>query len=776
MSLSYTYNGSAFVGSVPPSSLNPTSLANVGETGMGGLVVDDVGAAQLLVGHKAFTIEESACSQPRLFTGWTTQRDMARSEERGMIVGTDRLHDVNLIDLNALFDFRMIAGTAADRAAESWGARLAWILGSDFLSGLYSGTAFVMAAPPAWTCDAADYRGQTPRAVFDDLCQVSNTYALQYFAFWNPAGTAIDLFLDGEDGCIGTSTLSISNDIADSSATCFFPSEDTTLGRKPDQVYSEVTVNYRSGTKRLFRSRESIATNFIRRGANLDVPRVYSDNAAATVAEAFLDRHDHEIDVVTTTIRVPKASAGLVQAGQRIVVKFTHLPGYATATSVRVVECTPTPIDDLAAYYDIHLVLELPQPSPSTDAGAGCPDPTPSGSYPPLNGGTSDATGNVAYWRSGDAVPVVPTPGYVGNWHFPAWGTAGNPDYAGDCAENRARLLIVGPGTVIIATASYGGARQVRATLTHQSVDGDSDAYPVTDSESDWVTPGTSITVTVPADGFCYHCIDLTDFGDTGSCGSKWGFAGMTWTSGEVDASEDQGFPPGTTLGETPDVNIGTPTDGDALVYDADSGTWGASPIVGSLVSVTDGITTVTPTYSLTVPANSLTDGGGGEAVLDYVTPAYGGQETLDIGTATGTAYAIDLAAGNVHDVTLSSDCALTFTGATADVACSFTLLLRQDGTGGRAVTWPATLVWSGGTAPTLTTTAASVTALAFFTVDGGTSWYGFGGSGGTVDIDSIWALGFRPPALIADAHSTPLIFDDLLQNEAGDDFLYRDL
>jgi len=33
-------------------------------------------------------------------------------------------------------------------------------------------------------------------------------------------------------------------------------------------------------------------------------------------------------------------------------------------------------------------------------------------------------------------------------------------------------------------------------------------------------------------------------------------------------------------------------------------------------------------------------------------------------------------------------------------------LTLIQDGTGGRTVTWPATVKWPGGVAPTLTTTA----------------------------------------------------------------------
>jgi hypothetical protein len=40
----------------------------------------------------------------------------------------------------------------------------------------------------------------------------------------------------------------------------------------------------------------------------------------------------------------------------------------------------------------------------------------------------------------------------------------------------------------------------------------------------------------------------------------------------------------------------------------------------------------------------------------------------------------------------------------------------------------------------------------------------------------SIGALGFVGPLLIADVHSTPIVFGDLIVNEATDDFLYADV
>ncbi len=80
---------------------------------------------------------------------------------------------------------------------------------------------------------------------------------------------------------------------------------------------------------------------------------------------------------------------------------------------------------------------------------------------------------------------------------------------------------------------------------------------------------------------------------------------------------------------------------------------------------------------------------------------------------------------GNLHTGTLNANCTFTFAAVTSGKACSFTMLLTQDATGSRTVTWPGSVVWQG-SAPVLATAAASVDILTFFTLDGGTTWYGF--------------------------------------------------
>jgi hypothetical protein len=95
---------------------------------------------------------------------------------------------------------------------------------------------------------------------------------------------------------------------------------------------------------------------------------------------------------------------------------------------------------------------------------------------------------------------------------------------------------------------------------------------------------------------------------------------------------------------------------------------------------------------------------------------------TEEVATAnTSTAYTIDLAGGSVQVLTLTGSCTFTFPTATAGKG--FIILLKQDATGSRTVTWPAAVKWPGGTAPTITATASKLDKYVF-TADG-TNWYG---------------------------------------------------
>ena len=102
------------------------------------------------------------------------------------------------------------------------------------------------------------------------------------------------------------------------------------------------------------------------------------------------------------------------------------------------------------------------------------------------------------------------------------------------------------------------------------------------------------------------------------------------------------------------------------------------------------------------------------------------GAITEDAVTLTGTATTIDLATATnfVHDLTGATTYTFSNPAATGN-ASSFTLKIIQDSTT-RAITWPNTVDWAGGTAPTLTATDNGVDVFVFYTIDGGTTYYGF--------------------------------------------------
>ncbi len=95
-------------------------------------------------------------------------------------------------------------------------------------------------------------------------------------------------------------------------------------------------------------------------------------------------------------------------------------------------------------------------------------------------------------------------------------------------------------------------------------------------------------------------------------------------------------------------------------------------------------------------------------------------------GANSGSTYTVDLAQGNAFYVVLNANCAFTFSNPTATGNVSyFTLLLKQDGTGGRVPVWPFVVAWPGDIPPTLTTVPGQWDILFFMTVNGGGTWYG---------------------------------------------------
>jgi len=91
----------------------------------------------------------------------------------------------------------------------------------------------------------------------------------------------------------------------------------------------------------------------------------------------------------------------------------------------------------------------------------------------------------------------------------------------------------------------------------------------------------------------------------------------------------------------------------------------------------------------------------------------------------TGISTTIDLKDANVFTATLTDNCTFTFVTGVTSGAASFTLILANDATASRTITWPVSVKWSNNVVPTRTTTASKTDIWSFFTPNNGTTWYG---------------------------------------------------
>ena len=135
-------------------------------------------------------------------------------------------------------------------------------------------------------------------------------------------------------------------------------------------------------------------------------------------------------------------------------------------------------------------------------------------------------------------------------------------------------------------------------------------------------------------------------------------------------------------------------------------------------------IATIVNSGTLTLPTS--TDTLVGKATTDTLTnktltnPTITNYVETPFSANSSTAITLALTNGTVQIITLTGNATITMPAAVSGK--SFTILLKQDATGSRTVTW-TTVSWPSATAPTSTSTASKMDKYVF--ISDGTSWFG---------------------------------------------------
>ena len=100
---------------------------------------------------------------------------------------------------------------------------------------------------------------------------------------------------------------------------------------------------------------------------------------------------------------------------------------------------------------------------------------------------------------------------------------------------------------------------------------------------------------------------------------------------------------------------------------------------------------------------------------------------TTQVVSSSSNTTTINIQNGNSVTTTLTENTTIALDNPTAsDDLCQVIIKITQDGAGGAyTVAWPASVVWAGGTAPTISTGNGAVDIVTLRTWDGGTTWYG---------------------------------------------------
>ncbi|NBX51833.1 hypothetical protein EBT25_18305, partial [bacterium] len=166
-----------------------------------------------------------------------------------------------------------------------------------------------------------------------------------------------------------------------------------------------------------------------------------------------------------------------------------------------------------------------------------------------------------------------------------------------------------------------------------------------------------------------------------------------------------------------------------SITNDGNIGMGTISPNASALLDMTSTTQGLLPPRMTTTQKNAIASPAAGLEMYDSTakSPAYydgtnwgytGG--ALQNAAGNSGTLNISFAAGNIVNLTLNANTTLAFSNA---VIGTYIIQVTQGATGANVLTYPASVKWAGGTAPTLTTTVGKTDILTFYY--DGTNYYG---------------------------------------------------
>lgn len=351
-----------------------SASAALGEADICKVVVDDPNAVWDFAGHRRWYLAEKAISSNTLvWTGYIGQQRVHRrnADTGSNITSAGRVWELDLVELNAILSFRIITGADGNRAAETAGARLTWLLSSDYLSTVFDNGLVVY---PTTAMDAVDYRGQTAADVLRDLALATGYNFFAYYDETAATDQRVSLFFDDANTSTAyTSFIRISNvlsDVESAPNNTFAPLSDAVLMRDPTNVAAGVYLPYDGGW--VYDYSLTTSYNFGFRDQAAPASNVKTAAKANAILSRLLAQHDEQDDKVSCSIILPASQLNGIKHGQRMQAKFYHLPApYNDWTWYRVLSKSfSRPENGATDRYVVDLELSPQAPQMSCAEGA----------------------------------------------------------------------------------------------------------------------------------------------------------------------------------------------------------------------------------------------------------------------------------------------------------------------------------------------------------------------------------------------------------------------